>query len=153
MISISTSALLLLPLGLWLLRLFERGRRARNLPPGPPTTPFLGNHFDVDKLPTYLQYTQLAKEYGEIFSLKSGPSGTIVVLSSPEAIQDVMERQGGLTSGRAIKVVLERITGGLMIGVTQPSELPSDTNSAINKFLIFYRRVLEGCKTLGSPGP
>jgi len=139
MISVLTPALLLLPLGLWLLvRVFEHGRRARNLPPGPPTTPFLGNHFDVYKLPTYLQYSKLAKEYGEIFSLKSGPSGTIVVLNSPEAIQDVMERQGALTSGRPMKVVSERITGGLMIGITQPSELLSDTNSVINKSLICF---------------
>ena len=106
----------------FILRLYRGSCRGSNLPPGPPTTPFLGNLLDIPRKSSYLQYTKWAKEYGDIFSLKGGPNGTIVVLTSPEAIYEVLEKQGGATAGRSNRTIIQRITRGLMVGLSQPSK-------------------------------
>jgi len=103
-------------------KLYLRSRRGSHLPPGPPTTPFIGNLLSLSQSTPYIQYGIWAQQYGEIFSLKAGPSGTIVVMNSPQAIHEIMEKQGMASAGRPHQVVGERCTGGFMVGMNQPSE-------------------------------
>lgn len=54
------------------------GRREKNLPPGPPTIPVLGNVHQIPKKGAHFQFTAWARKYGGIYSLKLG-TGTAVV--------------------------------------------------------------------------
>ncbi|KAF9002370.1 putative cytochrome P450 monooxygenase, partial [Cyathus striatus] len=60
------------------------GRRESDIPPGPSTSPLL---------------TRWAREFGDIYSLKLF-NKTLVVLSSPEAVKNVLDKQGAVTGGR-----------------------------------------------------
>ncbi|KAI5889194.1 cytochrome P450 [Schizophyllum commune H4-8] len=82
-----------------LYKALRAGSRERGLPPGPPTSPVLGNILQVPTKDVFQRFTEWAREFGEIFSLKVGPS-TIVVLSSPAALRDVLDKQSAYTSDR-----------------------------------------------------
>jgi hypothetical protein len=98
------------------------GRRHRGSPPGPPTIPIAGNLFSFPaKWPHYkftewgalfsafLQYApdicQLAaREYGDIFSLQV-MGRTIIVLNTPTAVKEVIDRRSSSSSNRPASYV------------------------------------------------
>ncbi|KAL1710409.1 cytochrome P450 [Schizophyllum commune] len=82
-----------------LYKALRTGFRERGLPPGPPTIPVLGNILQVPTKDVFQRFTEWARDFGEIYSLKVGPS-TIVVLSSPAALRDVLDKQSAYTSDR-----------------------------------------------------
>ncbi|XP_013389735.1 cytochrome P450 2J2-like [Lingula anatina] len=86
-----TVAFLLL---LWLARQRDRF----NLPPGPWGFPVVGVLPLLDKDPQ-LTMMKWAKKYGNIFTVKMGTT-TTVILNGYEAIRDVFQKQGALSSGR-----------------------------------------------------
>ncbi|KAG8921947.1 hypothetical protein FRC03_004745 [Tulasnella sp. 419] len=91
-------------------RILQIGRREGFLPPGPPTTPILGNLLLLPKQNAYVKFTEWARQYGSVFSLKVS-SGTVVVLSSMEAVYEIMEKNGSITSDRPNRAHLIRIFG------------------------------------------
>jgi hypothetical protein len=64
-------------------------RRRRRLPPGPPGVPFFGNT-DFPTFNAHIKFKEWADQYGEIFSLRLGPTN-IVVLNSDRVIKDLMD--------------------------------------------------------------
>ncbi|KAJ8702960.1 hypothetical protein PTI98_001627 [Pleurotus ostreatus] len=80
-------------------RLRNYGHREPGLPPGPPTAPILGNVLQFPRLFPFLQFSQWAAKYGDIYSLKV-LNQTMVVLSSGRAIKDVLDKNGLATSDR-----------------------------------------------------
>ncbi|KAJ7926933.1 cytochrome P450 [Mycena leptocephala] len=91
------------------------GRREQGLPPGepPPTIPLLGNAhmLGYDKR-LYMKFTEWARHYGDIFSIKMG-SRTMIVLSSPAAIKQVVDKHGWMGSSRPTNYIAELCgTGG-----------------------------------------
>ncbi|KAJ3900147.1 cytochrome P450 [Lentinula edodes] len=103
----------LLLLSIWLIRrLYMIGRREPSLPPGPPTIPLLGN---LNIFPTeyaHYKFTDWAKEYGDVYSLKIGPE-TVVVITSMAAVRELMEKRSGSTVDRPPNYIADNITGGL----------------------------------------
>ncbi|KAI0082000.1 cytochrome P450 [Panus rudis PR-1116 ss-1] len=89
-----------------------KGRRERGLPPGPPTLPLLGNALDFPKSQPHLRFTEWARTYGEIFSLKVG-STTLVVLNSPRMVRQCLDVKGATTSDRPDAHVVNLVTGGM----------------------------------------
>ncbi|KAF3480833.1 cytochrome P450 2D18 [Arthroderma uncinatum] len=90
----------LILLTLWaLFRGHFPGLRNPRLPPGPPCLPIIGNLHQVPKTGAHLKFTEWAAEYGPIFSLKVGPS-TVVVLSSPYMIKQLVDKQSATYSDR-----------------------------------------------------
>ncbi|KAI4523860.1 cytochrome P450 [Schizophyllum commune Loenen D] len=87
------------------------GTRASGLPPGPPTTPILGNVLQLPSRDAHNQITAWSREYGEIYSLKLGP-GTAIVLSSPEAMKQILELQSADTSDRPPNSLHDLVTDG-----------------------------------------
>ncbi|KAG8949053.1 hypothetical protein FRC03_000487 [Tulasnella sp. 419] len=80
-------------------RLAKSGSRDPHLPPGPPTVPFLGNLASLPLENSYLKFTEWARTYGGVYSLKIR-SETIIVVSSLDGVHEIMEKNGALTASR-----------------------------------------------------
>ncbi|PWA76511.1 cytochrome P450 [Artemisia annua] len=70
----------------------------KNLPPGPPQLPIIGNIHQIGKKP-HVSAAMFAKKYGPLISLRLG-SQLLVVASSPEAAMEVLKTQDRVLSGR-----------------------------------------------------
>ncbi|KAI0937993.1 hypothetical protein AcV7_003311 [Taiwanofungus camphoratus] len=92
-------------------KLIRLGRRESFLPPGPPTVPLLGNLHLFPKKDVHFQFAKWAQEYGEIYSLKLGPSSTAVVLTSPSAIRELLDKNSSLTADRPSNHMADVVAG------------------------------------------
>ncbi|TVY51099.1 Cytochrome P450 monooxygenase patI, partial [Lachnellula cervina] len=79
--------------------LLRVGRRSKDLPPGPPTVPILGNLHLIPKNRPHLQYQKWAEEYGPIYSLILGTK-TYIILSTPTAVKDLLDKKSNIYSSR-----------------------------------------------------
>ncbi|KAK5138503.1 hypothetical protein LTR08_000089 [Meristemomyces frigidus] len=82
-----------------LFRLLSVGRRPKGYPPGPPTLPVIGNIHQMPTRDAHLQFQKWAQEYGPVYSLMLGTK-TLVVLSSDEAVKELLDRRSGIYSDR-----------------------------------------------------
>ncbi|KAI9154975.1 Cytochrome P450 monooxygenase virE [Paramyrothecium foliicola] len=107
-LSIITAALLV-----W--RIGHLGRRPRNLPPGPPTLPIIGNIHQMPQHQGHLQFQRWAQEHGPIYSLMLGTK-VMVVLSSDQAVKDLLDRRSAIYSSRPEFYMGQQIlSGGLRV--------------------------------------
>lgn len=74
-------------------------RRRRKLPPGPYPLPIIGNLLHVGRKP-YESLAQLSKKHGPLMSIRLGSVYSVVV-SSPEMAKEILQKHGGVFSGRA----------------------------------------------------
>ncbi|KAG8956747.1 hypothetical protein FRC04_000225 [Tulasnella sp. 424] len=93
------------------LKIIRTGRREKFLPPGPPTKPLLGNILEFPIHVAHFKYTEWARRYGDVISLKIA-SGTIVVLTSVRAIREIFETHNAITCDRPPHTLTEQLTGG-----------------------------------------
>ncbi|KAJ7916802.1 cytochrome P450 [Mycena leptocephala] len=115
--------LLLLALGVLCIVLLLRkyGAREPGLPPGPPTLPVLGN---LHLLPTkyaHYKFTEWARIYGGVYSLKLG-SGTAVVLTDAAAVKELMDKRSASTADRPPLHLAEVVTQGLSLVLARYGE-------------------------------
>ncbi|KAJ7898660.1 cytochrome P450 [Mycena olivaceomarginata] len=88
------------------------GSREKGLPPGPPTVPILGNaHIFPTKFPHY-RFTEWARKYGGLFSLKIGKD-TVVVLTDAAAVRELLHKRSSTTADRPPTYVGDLVTDGL----------------------------------------
>ncbi|KAJ5390698.1 cytochrome P450 [Penicillium cataractarum] len=99
-------AIILVPLALagLLYIVLVTGRRAKNLPPGPPTLPVLGNLHQIPRKGSYLKFTEWAKQYGGLYSLKLG-TGTAVVITDGRIIKELVDKKSAKYSNRPVSYV------------------------------------------------
>ncbi|CAL1714344.1 unnamed protein product [Somion occarium] len=102
-------------------RLNKIGSREPGLPPGPPTIPLLGNLHHFETRGMYLKLTEWAKMYGDIYSLKFGPTPSIVI-SSPKLLREYVDMHGATTSDRPPVYVAELVSGGFELPLTRYGE-------------------------------
>ncbi|KAK4944566.1 hypothetical protein LTR10_016000 [Elasticomyces elasticus] len=95
-----------LVVGLLIYALAFVGRRGRNFPDGPPTLPILGNLHQLPTHKPYLQFTEWARKYGGMYSLKLGP-GTVVVLTDRRIIKQLMDKNASVSSNRPVSLVTQ----------------------------------------------
>ncbi|KAK0187384.1 cytochrome P450 [Armillaria mellea] len=69
------------------------------LPPGPSGLPFLGNALDMSGPYPWLKYTEWSKQYGDVVHIKA-VGQSIIILSSPKALADLLEQRGAIYSDR-----------------------------------------------------
>ncbi|MCJ1346970.1 hypothetical protein MMC31_005190 [Peltigera leucophlebia] len=87
-------------------------RRGRHFPPGPPTLPIIGNLHQIPKVGVHFQFTNWAKEYGPIVSLKLGPA-TAIVINDPSIVKALLDKKSAIYSDRPHSYVThDLITGG-----------------------------------------
>ncbi|EKG10438.1 Cytochrome P450 [Macrophomina phaseolina MS6] len=107
-----TTIFLVLAASAVLLLLVPVGRRAKGLPPGPPTRPLIGNLHQLPKTGAHYKFTEWARTYGGIFSLKLGPA-TAVVITDRRLVKQLLDKKGNVYSNRPQSYVAnELITGG-----------------------------------------
>jgi cytochrome P450 family 619 len=70
--------------------------------------PIIGNLHQLPQSQLYLTFANLAKRYGEMYSLKIG-SMTFIVLSSRKLVKEVLERKSVISSGRMYSYALEKL--------------------------------------------
>ncbi|KAJ7359853.1 cytochrome P450 [Mycena albidolilacea] len=88
------------------------GSREKGLPPGPPTVPVLGNaHIFPTEFPHY-KFTEWARKYGGLFSLKIG-NGTVVVLTDVAAVKELLDKRSSTTADRPPSYVGDLVSDGL----------------------------------------
>jgi len=119
-ISLTAASLTAVVVAWTMIKLFNIGKRDSNLPPGPPTLPLLGNIASFPSEHIYLKLTEWSRVWGECYSLKLGP-GTVIVLSSTEAVREVMDKRNATTADRPPSYVADIITEGHHIGVVRYS--------------------------------
>ena len=99
------------------------GRRAKNLPPGPPTLPVLGNLHQIPRKGSYLKFTEWAKTYGGLYSLKLG-TGTALVVTDRRIIKELLDKRSSKYSNRPPSYVShDLMTGGDHLLVMQYGNL------------------------------
>ncbi|XP_058752160.1 cytochrome P450 83B1-like [Vicia villosa] len=86
-----------------LLLLFQRRKRTISAPypPGPRGLPIIGNLHQLDNSNLFLQFSNLSKKYGPIFSLQLGVRQAIVV-SSAELAKEIFKNNDLVFSNRPI---------------------------------------------------
>ncbi|KAG8923041.1 hypothetical protein FRC02_011440 [Tulasnella sp. 418] len=92
--------------------IWRSGRRAGNLPPGPPTIPFFGNSLRLSSFTRVIDYRwfqELGKKFGPIISLKIGSATTIILVDDGTAIRELFGRRAKYNSRPANTV--NRIVG------------------------------------------
>ncbi|KAJ7612206.1 cytochrome P450 [Roridomyces roridus] len=90
------------------------GARDKDLPPGPPTLPIIGNLHLLPKESSHFKFTEWARQYGGIYSLKVGP-GTVIVVTDPTIVKELLEKRSATTSDRPAMYIVDQITGGFDI--------------------------------------
>ncbi|KAK2907789.1 hypothetical protein Q8A73_008862 [Channa argus] len=80
---------------------YLRYLRPSNFPPGPWTFPLVGNMFSIDCNNTHEDMTKLAEKYGNVYSLKMGPSW-MVVLNGLNALQEGLVTKGDILADRPV---------------------------------------------------
>ncbi|EEB99319.1 hypothetical protein MPER_01023 [Moniliophthora perniciosa FA553] len=93
-------------------RIHKIGRRKPHLHPGPPTVPILGNLHIFSFSSAHLKFSEWAKTYGDIFSLKIG-SSTVVVISGMDACAELMDKRSFATADRPIVPMAQKVTDNL----------------------------------------
>ncbi|KAH7886508.1 cytochrome P450 [Phlebopus sp. FC_14] len=102
----------------WTAISYAGGRRQNGLPPGPPTYPIVGNLLNFPRKHPHIQFSTWARTYGDIFSLKIMHI-TIIVLNSPTAVRELIDKRGVLTANRPQSLIADMITNGLNLGAAR----------------------------------
>ncbi|KAJ7235219.1 cytochrome P450 [Mycena rebaudengoi] len=97
------------------------GTRELGLPPGPPTVPLLGNLHIFPTEFAHYKFTEWARKYGGIYSLKLG-SSTVVVLTDAAAVKELMDKRSATTVDRPPMHVGDVVTGGLHMALARYTE-------------------------------
>lgn len=87
------------------------GSREKNLPPGPPTAPLIGNIHQIPKKGAHFQFTKWAREYGGIYTLKLG-TGTAAVITDRRLVKELIDKKSSKYSERPKSYVANLISGG-----------------------------------------
>ncbi|KAK3323361.1 cytochrome P450 [Cercophora scortea] len=82
-----------------LFKLFFQSRSKLPPPDGPPTLPIIGNLHQIPKTGAHRKFTEWAKTYGGIFSLKLGPS-LAVVITDRRLVKELMDKKSSMYSAR-----------------------------------------------------
>ncbi|XP_040895601.1 cytochrome P450 2J6-like [Toxotes jaculatrix] len=80
---------------------YLRNRRPSSFPPGPWAFPLVGNMFSINFNNVHREMTKLAETYGNVFSLKMGPSW-MVVLNGISTLQEGLLTKGDILVDRPI---------------------------------------------------
>uniref|UniRef100_A0A4X2LJ98 unspecific monooxygenase n=1 Tax=Vombatus ursinus TaxID=29139 RepID=A0A4X2LJ98_VOMUR len=108
---LTTTALLTCVLLLIFLSLWSQGFKRGKLPPGPTPLPFIGNILQLDMKNMSASLSQLAKKYGDIYTLYFGTQ-RIVVIHGYNIMKEALIDQGEIFMDRGDIPIFEDFAGG-----------------------------------------
>ncbi|CAE6435169.1 unnamed protein product [Rhizoctonia solani] len=88
------------------------GSRHKDMPPGPPPLPIVGNMHQLKPNNIFMQLCDLNKKYGPIASLKIGSSNMIVIVGDGAVIRELFDKRGTIYSNRPPEISSEIAGGG-----------------------------------------
>ncbi|EUC64827.1 cytochrome P450 family protein [Rhizoctonia solani AG-3 Rhs1AP] len=88
------------------------GSRHKDMPPGPPPLPIVGNMHQLKPKNIFMQLCDLNKKYGPIASLKIGSSNMIVIAGDGTVIRELFDKRGTIYSNRPLEISSEIAGGG-----------------------------------------
>ncbi|KAJ7300689.1 cytochrome P450 [Mycena albidolilacea] len=97
-----STVLCILILAASLYALVSRTSRRLPLPPGPPQLPLFGNVFDVPSTSQWKTYAQWSKKYNSDIIYLNLAGTSVIVLSSLEATDDLLEKRSSIYSDRQV---------------------------------------------------
>ncbi|KAF8882390.1 cytochrome P450 [Infundibulicybe gibba] len=103
------SSLVAIFLGYVLYHTFKFGSRLPKMPPGPPTLPILGNITVFPRSRLHLKFSEWAKVYGDVFSLKV-LNKNIIVINTPTLLREVIDKRSSSSSNRPKSILADMIT-------------------------------------------
>ncbi|KAK0223130.1 cytochrome P450 [Armillaria fumosa] len=103
------------------LRLKKIGSREPGLPPGPSTVPLLGNLHIFPTEYAHYRFTKWARIYGDVYSLKVGPT-TAIVITSAAAVKELMDKRSASTADRPPHYMADVVTGGFNMVLARYSD-------------------------------
>lgn len=110
----------------------SRSRRA--LPPGPRGVPLLGNALQIPTEYAWLQFAKWGEQYGDVVYLNA-LGQHIIVLNSPEAIQDLLIKRGSNYSDRPILQMAALSGWGRLFGLLPYGQKHQTTRKYCNRVL------------------
>lgn len=87
-----------------------RRRRPKTFPPGPLSWPVIGNTITIDFKKAHLELCRLAEQYGNIYSLKMGPTWT-VVLNGYKTVKEALVTHGDAMADRPDNALARDVSG------------------------------------------
>ncbi|KAM8952280.1 cytochrome P450 2G1-like [Pelodytes ibericus] len=91
--------------------------RNRNLPPGTPPLPFIGNLLQIERGQMVNSLMKLWKRYGSVYTLYFG-SRPVIVLCGYEAVKEALVDHGDEFGGRGTVATLDKFACGYGIGLS-----------------------------------
>ncbi|KAF7366196.1 putative cytochrome P450 [Mycena venus] len=101
---------------------------------GPPTVPLLGNAHIFPTAAPHYKFTEWARQYGGIYSLKLGTS-TVVVLTDAVAARELLDKQSETTSDRPKFYIAELVTQGKHMTVSHYNSTWKTMRKAVTTIL------------------
>ncbi|KAI1263582.1 cytochrome P450 oxidoreductase [Xylariaceae sp. FL1019] len=92
-------------------KVLKLGQRNSKMPIGPPTRPIVGNEHLIPKSNAHFIFTEWAKQYGGIYTLKRFTNTTFII-SDPLVIKELLDKKSNLYSHRPDSYVGRLITQG-----------------------------------------
>ncbi|KAK7973742.1 hypothetical protein PG990_011656 [Apiospora arundinis] len=88
------------------------GHRRKDMPTGPRTLPFIGNLHQIPSTYTHIKFTEWARQYGGLYTLKLG-GGTMAVITDRRIVKSTADKKSNIYSHRPPSYVShELITKG-----------------------------------------
>ncbi|KAK7678454.1 hypothetical protein QCA50_018514 [Cerrena zonata] len=125
-----TSLLAAVLLLLWVKKLF---RPKLPLPPGPRGYPIIGNMLDVPSVMPWKTFRKWSKIYGDVIFLDL-PGHPTVVLGSPQAAFDLLEKRSDIYSSRPTSILHEMMSWDWNMGFMPYSQLWRDHRRVFHQF-------------------
>ncbi|KAK3083803.1 hypothetical protein FSP39_003408 [Pinctada imbricata] len=103
-----TVALVLTIVFIFLSWLWEKTRREKQWPPGPPTIPFVGN-LNINMADLLTEFKKLRQQYGDVYSLVLG-SQTVIVVNGLDTLKELFIKHGDVVSNRSDSIIISKIS-------------------------------------------
>ncbi|TFY59192.1 hypothetical protein EVG20_g7882 [Dentipellis fragilis] len=122
MLQVIAPGLVLVLVFLLVLSLRKYGSRGSLYPPGPPTLPIVGNLFALPRKHLHLKFTEWARQYGDVISVKAMHQ-TIIVINTPTLVKEVFDKRGVSSANRPASTLIDLLRpDGLNFGCSHHAD-------------------------------
>ena len=124
--------------GLLILYILFKKRNPLDDIPGPKPYPVIGNVLQLDMTKPFIQFTNLAKQYGGIFKIKLFTT-PVVIVNDPRSIQEVLIKQSAEFAGRPLSFRFQTTSMDYSeIAFTPPGPAHKARRKAVQKYVKQY---------------